>query len=152
MFNPQPTLMQGLIVQLLLHCQILTPLFLSRHQDVHLWKRKRQEAEILQEAAPRRQGIRGGLGNPLVMDAVTVGVAQKEDRQRGIDKQDIFDGVILFLAAITVRLLRRILGADDAPFCPVMGKRGAAGMATGAGSSVSGATHVAASASARPRR
>lgn len=71
------------------------------------------------------------------MDATAVGVAQKEDRQRGIDKQNIFDGVVLFLAAITVRLLSRVLGADDAPFCPVMGKRGAAGMAT-TGSSVSG--------------
>ena len=152
MFNPQPTLMQGLVVQLLLHCQLLTTGFLGRHQDVHLRERKRQEAEILQEAAPLRQGIRGGLGNPLVMDATAIGVAQEDDCERGCDLQDIFDGVVLFLAAITVRLFSRVLGADDAPFCPVMGKRGAAGMATGAGSSVSGAITVATSASARPRR
>ena len=144
--------MQGLVVQLLLHCQLLTTGFLGRHQYVHLRERKRPQAEILQQAAPRRQGIRGGLGNPLVMDAATVGVAQEEDCERGIDKQDIFDGVILFLAAITVRLFSRVLGADDAPFCPVMGKRGAAGMAYCAGSSVSGVITVAARASARPRR
>jgi hypothetical protein len=41
MFDPQPALMQGLIVQLLLHCQLLTTGFLGRHQDVHLRERKR---------------------------------------------------------------------------------------------------------------
>jgi hypothetical protein len=61
-----------------------------------------------------------------------------------------------FLAAITVRLFSRVLGADDAPFRPVMGTRGgadaAAGTATtGVGSSSSGTTTVAASA-AEPLR
>jgi len=91
------------------------------------------------------------------MDAAAVGVAQKEDREEGIDEQDIFDRVILFLAALTVRLFRRVLGADDTPFRPVTGKRGdadaAAGTATtGAGSSSSGPTPVAASASETPKR
>jgi hypothetical protein len=35
--------------------------------------------------------------------------------------------VALFLAAITARLLSRILGALDAPFGPVVPKRGEAG-------------------------
>jgi hypothetical protein len=82
------------------------------------------------------------------MNAATVGVAQKEDCERGIDKQDIFDDVILFLAAITVRLFSGVLGADDTSFRPVMGKRGA----TSAGSSANGVNIVAASASATPRR
>src|SRR6266851_10141666 len=61
-----------------------------------------------------------------------------------------FDGVVLFLAALTVGLFNRVLGADDAPFRPVMGKRGEAGVtagstATGAASSASGVTTVAAS-------
>jgi hypothetical protein len=30
--------------------------------------------------------------------------------------------VVFFLAAITVGLFSRVLGADDAPFRPVMGK------------------------------
>jgi hypothetical protein len=47
------------------------------------------------------------------MDAAAVGVAQKEEREQGIHEQDIFDGVILFLAAITRGLWRRVLGADD---------------------------------------
>src|SRR5712691_4625265 len=66
------------------------------------------------------------------MDTAAVGVAQKEDDEESIDEQDIFDGVISFLAAITRRLFSSVLGADNPPFRPVMGKRGAAGRATGA--------------------
>jgi hypothetical protein len=90
------------------------------------------------------------------MDAAAVGVAQKEDDEQGIHEQDIFYCVVLFLAAITFRLCRRVLGADDTPFRPVMGKRGEAGGAagtatTGAGASASGVTTVAASASETPK-
>src|SRR5262249_42559482 len=91
------------------------------------------------------------------MGAAAIGVTEKEDEEQGIDEQDIFRGVIFFLAAITRFLFNRVLGADDASFRPVMGKRGEAGAAagmgaTGAGSSSSGTTTVAASASATPRR
>ena len=91
------------------------------------------------------------------MAAAAVGVAQKEDGEEGIDQQDIFDRMVLFLPAITVRLCRRVLGADDAPFRPVMGTRGESGVAagaptTGAGASSSGVTTVAASASEMPSR
>src|SRR5215471_782932 len=59
--------------------------------------------------------------------------------------------------AITVRLFNRVLGADDAPFGPVMGKRGdtdvVAGPApTGADASSSGVIIAAASASETPSR
>jgi hypothetical protein len=91
------------------------------------------------------------------MDAAAVGVAQKEDREQGIDEQDIFYRMVFFLAAITCGLLRRVLGADDTPFGAVMGKRGETGaaagtVATGAGSSSSGVTTVAAAASETPKR
>ena len=91
------------------------------------------------------------------MDTTAVGVAQKEDDEQRIDEQDIFDRVVLFLPAITVGLFNRVLGADDAPFRAVMGKRGEAGAAAGsatlsAGSSSSGVTTVAASASETPKR
>ena len=91
------------------------------------------------------------------MRAAAIGVAQEEDKEEGIDQQDIFDRVILFLAAITRRLFSRVLGADDASFGAVMGKRGEAGAAAGsaplsAGSSSSGVTTVAAAASETPRR
>src|SRR5439155_27214109 len=85
------------------------------------------------------------------------GVAEEKDDEQRIHEQDIFDGVVLFLAAITPRLFSSVLGADDAPFGAVMGTRGDAGAAldaaaTGAGSSASGATTVAASASETPSR
>ena len=86
-----------------------------------------------------------------------MGRTQKQDGERGIDQEAMFDRVILFLAALTVCLFSRVLGADDAPLGPVMGIRGDAGMvagmvATGAGSSARGATTVAASASETPSR
>ena len=77
----------------------------------------------------RKWGIGGGLSDAQIMDTVAVGVAQKEDDEQGIDEQDILDGVVLFLAAITRGLLRRVLRADDTPFGPVMGKRGEASAA-----------------------
>src|SRR5215470_15184349 len=91
------------------------------------------------------------------MGAAAIGVTEKEDEEQGIDEQDIFRGVIFFLAAITRFLFNRILGADDASFRPVMGKRGEAGAAAGMGdpgadSSFNGTTTVAASASETPRR
>src|SRR5436853_3314640 len=91
------------------------------------------------------------------MAEAAVGVAQKDDREEGIHQQDIFDGVVLFLAAITLRLFSRVLGADDTSFGPVMGKRGDADATadtakTGAGSSASGVTTMAASASETPSR
>src|SRR6266853_2008390 len=91
------------------------------------------------------------------MGAAAVGVAQKEDEEQRIHEQDIFDRVVLFLAAITVGLFNRVLGADDASFRPVMGKRGEAGAAagtatTGAGSSSREPMTEAASASETPSR
>ena len=56
-----------------------------------------------------------------------MGRTQKEDRERGVDEEDIFHRVIFFLAAITRFLFGRVLGADDAAFGPVMGKRGDTG-------------------------
>src|SRR5215470_12120870 len=91
------------------------------------------------------------------MGAAAIGVTEKEDEEQGIDEQDIFHCVIFFLAAITRRLFSRVLGADDASFGAVMGKRGEAGAAAetatpGVGSSTSGVTTMAASASETPKR
>ena len=91
------------------------------------------------------------------MGAAAIGVTEKEDEEQGIDEQDIFYRVVLFLATITFRLCRRVLGADDLWLGAIMGKRGDSGVAAGtvapgAGSSARGATTVAASATATPRR
>src|SRR5713101_9378187 len=157
MLDPQPAVGECLIRHVLLSRQLLAAWFLGRHEDLDLGERKRQETQILQEPATRGQGRGCGLGHRLIMDAAAVGVAQKEDREEGIDEQDIFDRVILFLAALTVRLFRWVLGADDTPFRPVMGKKGdadaVAGTATtGFGSSSSGPTPVASSSSETPKR
>ena len=103
------------------------------------------------------EGVGGSLGDAQIMGTAAMGVAQKEDREEGIDQQDIFDGVIFLLPALTLLLCNRVLGADDAPLGAVMGKRGAAGAAvgmatTGVASSACGVTTVAASASETPRR
>ena len=107
------------------------------------------------QPTPSREWVGGGLRDAQIMDTAAVGVAQKEDDEERIDEQDIFDGVVFFLPAITLLLFSRVLGADDAPLGAVMGKRGAAGAAvgtatTGAGFSSSGVTTVAASASETP--
>src|SRR5262252_1577243 len=157
MLDPQPPLVEHLIGQGLLQGELRTAGLLRRHQDLHLREREGQEAQILQQPTPGREPVGGGLSDTQIMDTAAVGVAQKEDDEQGIDEQDIFDGVVLFLAAITRGLLRRVLGADDAPFGPVMGKRGEAGAAAGmgapgAGSSSRGTTTVATSASETPSR
>jgi hypothetical protein len=91
------------------------------------------------------------------MGTAAVGVAQKEDREKDINEQDIFDHVILFLVAITHRLFSRLLGADDASLGAVIGKSGdpeaAAGPApTGTASCSNGVTTIAAAASETPSR
>ena len=66
--------------------------------------------------------------------------------------------MVFFLAAITLGLFSRVLGADDAPLGAVMGKRGEAGAAVGTAtpgvgsSSANGVTTAAASASETPNR
>src|SRR4029434_10207959 len=69
---------------------------------------------------------------------------------RGICKTRNQLRMILFLAALTRGLCSRVLGAAEPSFRPVMGKRGEAG--AGVGSSSSGMTTAAASASETPRR
>jgi hypothetical protein len=106
----------------------------------------------MNETSPSKEWVGSGLSDAQIMDTAAVGVAQKEDDEERIDEQDIFDGVVLFLATITFFLFSRVLGADDAPFRPVMGKRGEEDVATSAGSSSSEPTTVAASALETPRR
>src|SRR5215471_5308146 len=86
------------------------------------------------------------------MDTAAIRVTQKEDEEQGIHEQDIFDGVVFFLAALTRFLFSRVLGADDASFSPVVGKRGDTNAATGDGTSSRESTAAVASASAPPSR
>jgi uncharacterized peroxidase-related enzyme len=85
MLDPEPAVMQRLIGALLLPCQPLIPWLLGRHQDLHLWERERQKAQLLQQPASRGQGIRRRVGNRLVMDAASTRVTEKEDDEQRID-------------------------------------------------------------------
>jgi len=122
------------------------------HDALHLVACERQKADILEQATPRGQGVWGRLGNPLIMGATRIGVTQQEDGEGRIDEQHGFYGITCFLSARTPRLLNRILGALDAPFGPVMAKRGEAGGSAGTGGSSVGPTRAAASASTIPMR
>jgi hypothetical protein len=157
MLDPPPPLVQRLMNHVLLQRELLAAWLLGRHEDLHLGQRKRQEAQILQEPAPRGPGRRRRVGNRLLMDAAAGGVAEEEDDEQGMHSQDVFDRVVFFLAALTCRLCSRALGADDPPFRPVVGTRGDAGATAGTatiggGSSARGVTTVAASASETPKR
>jgi hypothetical protein len=88
-----------------------------------------------------------------------VRVAQEQDREHGIDEPHVFHRVACFLTALTARRLSRILGTRDAPFGPIVSKRGEAGAGSTAvgrsdvgGNASVGSTRAAASASAIPRR
>src|SRR5262249_23746966 len=127
------------------------------HEDLHLGQREGEEAEILQQPAPGWERVGGSLSDAQILHAAAVRRTQKEDREQGIDQQDIFYCVVLFLAAITCGMCMRVLGADDASFRPVMGIREEANavagtMPTGADASISGVTMDAASVSETPRR
>src|SRR5262245_54696335 len=136
------------------------PRFLGGHDDLDVVEREGEEAEILKQPAARGQGIRRGLGNPFVVRAAGIGVAQEEDGERRVDQQHIFHGMAFFLTTITARLLKRVLGARDASFRPIMAERGervagvgaAVGGSTGGDGSSGGTTRAAASASATPIR
>jgi hypothetical protein len=132
--------------------EVPPPRLPGRHDDLHVVERERQEAQILEQSAACRQGIRCGIGNPLIMGAPRIGGTEKEDRKCRIDQQHVFYRVAFFLAAITARLLSRILGTPDASLGAIMAKRGEAGGSAGIGAPSVGTTRAAASASATPRR
>jgi hypothetical protein len=112
-------------IRRLLHpCESPASRLPGRHDDLHLIERKRQEAQVLEQAAAWGQGIRRGIGNSLIVRAAGIRLTQKEDCERGVDQQDVFDRVAFFLAAITARLLSRILGALNMPFGAIMSTRG----------------------------
>jgi hypothetical protein len=131
-----------------------------RPHDVDPVERTRQAAAILESSATCRQGVGGGIRNPLIVGAAGLGLTEKADREGRMDQQPVVDRVARFLAAITARLLSWLLGALEAPLGPVGPTRGQAGAEAGAaaggpdvlgGSSV-GTTSALTSASVTPRR
>ncbi len=133
-------------------CEGPAPWLLRRHAYLDLIERERQEAEILEQPAPRRQGIRGRIGNPLIVGAAERGITQKEAGERGIDQPHVFHRMACFLATITARLRSRTLGAPDAPFGALMANRGEVGGSAAVVGRSEGTTTGAASAAATPMR
>jgi hypothetical protein len=153
MLKPQPTLGQRLVRPMLRQREILAAWLLGRHEALDLRARAGQEAQILSQPAASRAGLQGGRGHPLVMAATAVAPTAQEAREEGMAQEDIVHCMVFFLAAITCRLCRRVLGADDPPLGAVRGTRGDTGAVTkGTGSSSRGAPTVAASASETPSR
>jgi hypothetical protein len=124
MLDPQPTLVERLIRALLLPCQLLSARFPGQHEDLYLGQCEGQKTQILQQSTPGQEWVGGSLRDARIMGPTAVGVAQKEDDEQSMDEQDIFDGVISFLPVITRFLFSSVLGADNPPFRPIMGKRG----------------------------
>jgi hypothetical protein len=145
---------------LLRACELPSSRLPGRHADLHPVERARQKAQILEQPAPCRQGVRGGSGHACIVGTARRGLTQQEKREHSLDQPHVFDRVACFLAAITARLLSRILGALDAPFGPIVATRGEAGAAAGAAAGradvgadpSAGSTRAAAAASAMPSR
>jgi hypothetical protein len=96
----------------------------GRHDDLDLGQGTRQTAQVLEQPTPHWQGVRGRIGHAFIVGPTRLGLTQQEAREHGMNQQDVCDRVRRFLAAITARLLSRILGAFDAPFGPIVANRG----------------------------
>src|SRR5713101_4383046 len=75
MLDAEPPLVERLVGSVLLSRQLLAAGFLRRHEDLHLGEREGQEAQILQQPTPNREGVGGGLRDAQIMGTAAVGVA-----------------------------------------------------------------------------
>src|SRR5438128_3631445 len=124
-FNAHPSPRYLAIARFLLLGQLLPARLLRRLEDVHALQREGLKTRVLQQVTPSRQRIRCRVGDALVVDASRMGLTQKQDAQRGVDQQEVFQHVALFLAAIARFLWSWSLGARDGALGTVMTKRGA---------------------------
>ena len=135
LFDAHPSPRYLSIALFLLRRQLLPSRLFRRLDDVHALQRERVKAHVLQQVTPSRQWRRRRVGSALVVDAPRMGLTQKQDAQRGVDQQEVFQPMPLFLAAIARFLFSWIVGARDGALGAVMTKRGAAlGAAAGVSS------------------
>ena len=99
MFDAHPSPRDLPVVRSLRSCQLLASGLLRGLDDVHPVQRKRLKTQVLQQLASRRQWVRRGVGDALVMDTARMRLTQEEDAQGLIDQQEIVQHVALFLAA-----------------------------------------------------
>jgi hypothetical protein len=95
--DPSPASVQGLGGQFLLQGACLATGLLHRHADRHLGKRAHEQAQLLPQPTPHRQGRRGCRSHPLVMEAASTRVTEHEDREGHMDQQDILTVWSFFL-------------------------------------------------------
>jgi hypothetical protein len=126
MFDAHPAPRDLPVVRFLYRRQLFPARLLCRLEDLHALQREPLKAQVLQQLTPSRQWIRGRIGQALVVDAPRMGLTQEHDAQRGVDQQQVFQHMPLFLAAITRLLFSRVCGARDGSLGAIMTKRGAA--------------------------
>ena len=100
MFDPHPTPRNLLIFSLLFFGQTATSRLFRRHDDFDPIQAKAHKPEILHQSTAAWQSIPCAIGNPLIVDAAFVGIAQEHDQERSINQQQVFDAMILFLTTI----------------------------------------------------
>src|SRR4029434_121109 len=90
MRDPPPTLGQRLLGPWLFPGQLLAVWLLGRHEDRHPRQRQGQEAQILSQSAPRKQGRTRRVRHGLLMGAAAIRVAQEEDEKERVEQTAIF--------------------------------------------------------------
>src|SRR5262245_5141409 len=115
--DPEPPLVERLVGQVLLPRELMTTGFLGRHEDLHFRERERQEAQILQQPTPGRERVGSGFRNAQIMGTAAIGIAQKEDREEGIDEQDIFGSLVIPGVYIPLRNKGNTVSKGDRRMC-----------------------------------
>jgi hypothetical protein len=97
---------------------------LHRREDVHAVQRARLTTQVLPPRTPRRQRLRRGLGEALVMDTARRRLAQAQEAPGLLDQQQVCQPGPCFLAAITRLRCSRVGGARQGSLGPSMTQRG----------------------------
>src|SRR5262245_25439706 len=149
LFDAHPSARNRAVVRLLFWGQLMPARLLCGLEDLHTLQREPLKAQILQPLTPHRQRIRRRVGQTLVVDTARSGLTEEHDAQPGMDQEQVFQHMPLFLAAITRLLFSRVCGARNGSLGAIMTKRGAAaGVAVWA--AADGADSTGRSASASP--
>ena len=124
MFDTHPASRELPVDRFLCGGQFFSTRLLRRLEDLHACQREPLKSEVLQQLTPRWQRIRRHIGQAFIVHTARGGFTQEHNAHRGIDQQEVFQHMALFLAAITRFLFNRVCGARDGSLGAVMTKRG----------------------------
>lgn len=122
--NPYPTACHGLVVGFLFCGEILATWLPCWHMYLDIGQRQGQKAQVLQERTCGWERIGCGISQALVVTFAWCRWTQEQNHQHGIDQEQVFHGMPLFLAALAVFLCIRIRGAWDGSSVTSWQKRG----------------------------